>query len=205
MEGTIGEIRLFGGNFAPRSWAFCNGQLISINQNQALFSILGTTYGGDGRTTFALPDLRGRTAIGEGHGAGLSTRPLGQRSGQETVTLTSLQIPSHTHFATVNAGTAVIAGTATAVVNVSADSESEEPADLFIGKSDGVNSYGPPDGMQTLSRDAVTIDTSGLSVNMAGMTVTNGMTGGSQAHNNMQPYLVLHYIICMFGTFPSRN
>lgn len=97
MEGTIGEIRLFAGNFAPRAWAFCDGQLISIAQNTALFSILGTTYGGDGRTTFALPDLRGRAPIHAGHGPGLSDYRLGQRSGAETVTLTVNQMPSHNH------------------------------------------------------------------------------------------------------------
>jgi microcystin-dependent protein len=97
MTPFIGQIVIFGGNFAPRSWAFCNGQLLSIAQNTALFSILGTTYGGDGRTTFALPDLRGRVAIGQGHGPGLSQRSLGQEGGSETNTLTTNQIPSHNH------------------------------------------------------------------------------------------------------------
>ena len=87
MEGMIGEVRMFGGNFAPRSWALCDGQLLPISQNSALFSILGTTYGGDGRTTFGLPDCRGRFTIGQGNGPGLSDRPLGQKGGQETVTL----------------------------------------------------------------------------------------------------------------------
>jgi len=97
MEGMIGEIRMFGGNFAPRSWALCDGQLLPINQNQALFSILGTTYGGDGRTTFGLPDLRGRVAIHPGNGPGLSTRRLGEKSGTETNTLNVNQMPSHGH------------------------------------------------------------------------------------------------------------
>ena len=88
---------MFGGNFAPRSWAFCDGQLLAINSNQALFSILGTTYGGDGRTTFGLPDLRGRVSMHEGNGPGLSNRSLGQKSGQETATLTTQQIPAHNH------------------------------------------------------------------------------------------------------------
>ena len=93
----IGEIRLFAGNFAPRNWAFCNGQLLSISQNTALFSILGTTYGGDGRVTFALPDLRSRVPIHPGQGPGLSNYVLGQTGGVETVTLTQNQLPSHTH------------------------------------------------------------------------------------------------------------
>ncbi|WMX13636.1 MULTISPECIES: phage tail protein [unclassified Aureispira] len=102
MDPFIGEIIMFGGNFAPRGWAFCDGQLLPIAQNSALFSILGTTYGGDGRTTFALPDLRGRVAIHPGNGPGLSDYRLGQKGGTETVTLTTNQIPSHNHMINVN-------------------------------------------------------------------------------------------------------
>ena len=98
----IGEVIMFGGNFAPRGWALCDGQLLSISQNSALFSILGTTYGGDGRTTFALPDLRGRVSVHPGSGPGLSSYALGQKSGAETVTLTNAQTPSHQH--SVNCG-----------------------------------------------------------------------------------------------------
>ncbi|WP_342448689.1 tail fiber protein [Tamlana crocina] len=101
QEGFIGEIRMFAGNFAPRSWALCDGQLLAISQYQALFSILGTTYGGDGRTTFALPDLRGRVAIHPGSGPGLSTYRQGSKGGTETNTLTVSQMPPHSH--TVNA------------------------------------------------------------------------------------------------------
>ncbi len=97
QEGFIGEIKMFGGNFAPRGWAFCNGQLLPINQNQALFSILGTTYGGDGRTTFALPDLRGRVPVHSGNGPGLSTYRLGQKGGFETTTITVANMPAHSH------------------------------------------------------------------------------------------------------------
>ncbi|MEL6428343.1 MAG: tail fiber protein [Planctomycetota bacterium] len=97
MEPFIGQIMLFAGNFAPRGWAKCDGQLLDITSHSALFSILGTTYGGDGRTTFGLPDLRGRTPMHEGHGPGLSNRNLGQKGGEETVTLTVNQIPAHGH------------------------------------------------------------------------------------------------------------
>ena len=100
----IGEIVMFGGNFAPRSWAFCDGQLLPIASNTALFSILGTTYGGDGRTTFGLPDLRGRVAMHPGNGPGLTPRSLGQKSGVENVTLTTQQIPSHNHNMRLGAG-----------------------------------------------------------------------------------------------------
>ena len=102
MEPFIGQIIMFGGNFAPRGWALCDGTLLSISQYQALFSILGTTYGGDGRTTFALPDLRGRVAIHEGTGPGLRNRRLGEKGGVEEVTLTTTQIPSHNHTAVMN-------------------------------------------------------------------------------------------------------
>jgi microcystin-dependent protein len=99
MDPFIGTIVMFGGTFAPRNWAFCEGQLLSITQHQALFSIIGTTYGGDGRTTFALPDLRGRVPVHPGQGTGLSPRAPGQRFGEETVTLTTAQIPAHSHAA----------------------------------------------------------------------------------------------------------
>jgi microcystin-dependent protein len=97
MNPFLAEIKIFAGNFAPRGWAFCEGQLLPISQNQALFSLLGTTYGGDGRTTFALPDLRGRTPIGPGNGPGLSSYREGQQGGQEHVTLTASEMPNHGH------------------------------------------------------------------------------------------------------------
>ncbi|NNM23386.1 MAG: phage tail protein [Flavobacteriaceae bacterium] len=106
MDGVIGVIWMFGGNFAPRSWALCDGQLLSISQNTALFSILGTIYGGDGRTTFGLPGLRGRIPMHAGNGPGLTPRQLGQRSGTETVTLTTPQMPNHSHPTSVAVSTA---------------------------------------------------------------------------------------------------
>lgn len=204
----MAEIRGFGGNFAPRNWAFCNGQLVSINANQALFSLLGTTYGGDGRTTFGLPDLRGRVPIGEGRGPGLASRPLGQRSGQELVYLTSNQIPSHTHAAVFTpAGAGSIGGTATAAMNVSSDNDAgDEPAGNFLGKNDGGSLYASSSN-GVLDPGAITLDTSGLTVDVSGISgsVTVLNAGGSQGHNNMQPYLVIHWIICMQGLFPSRS
>jgi microcystin-dependent protein len=103
-EPFIGEIRMVGFNFAPRGWALCNGQILSIQQNTALFSLLGTTYGGDGRTTFALPDLRSRVPLHQGQGPGLSNRTLGEQSGQEAVTLTTAQLPAHAHSAQCSSG-----------------------------------------------------------------------------------------------------
>lgn len=107
MEGLIGEVKMFGGNFAPRGWAFCEGQLLAISSNSALFSILGTTYGGDGRTTFALPDLRGRAVLQQGTGPGLPTYRLGQRGGEEHITLTESQLPPHSHTGKINASNSV--------------------------------------------------------------------------------------------------
>ena len=108
----LGEIRLFGGNFAPLGWAFCSGQLMPISENDALFALVGTTYGGDGQVTFALPDLRGRLPIHQGQGPGLSTYVIGQLAGTENVTLTTSQMPQHTHIASANSGTGT-AGTPT--------------------------------------------------------------------------------------------
>ena len=190
MEPAIGQIFMFGGNFAPRGYAYCDGQLLSINQNQALFSILGTTYGGDGRTTFALPDLRGRTPVGQGHGPGLANRPLGQRSGTEYNNLTANQLPAHTHSADITPLTF------TPFVTVSSEQGEEgSPAGNFLA-SDQVTMYADS-------------PTSGAHLNgvVAGLsgTLTVASQGGSQSFNNMQPSEVVHYIIALVGVFPSRN
>jgi microcystin-dependent protein len=115
----IGEIRMFGGNFAPRNWALCDGQLIAISSNSALFSLLGTIYGGDGRTTFALPDMRGRLAIHQGTGPGLSNRRIGNRAGQETVTLTANTVGSHTHNLNVSSSIGTTTNGSSSFVGVS--------------------------------------------------------------------------------------
>jgi len=181
MEGTIGEVILFAGNFAPRNWAFCNGQLLAIASNTALFSILGITYGGDGRTTFALPDLRGRVPVSAGTGPGLSTHWLGSRSGTETVTLTHLQIPSHTHSAQSIIETPCYAG----------DGNEDTPAGNYLA-----NDAGRPKEFNATA-DSYMAPFKNF--------VTIGYTGGSQPHTNMSPYLTLNYIICLQGVFPSRS
>jgi len=176
MEGYIAEIRLFAGNFAPRSWAFCSGQILSIAQNTALFSLLGTTYGGNGQTTFALPDLRGRVAVGTGTGPGLPAIDLGEVAGEPTHTLISTEMPQHNHLINASATTGNIAN----------------PTGNTLAVGQGPNST-------TLS----------LYVNTAPAVALNpgscGLAGGSQPHNNMQPYLGMNYIICLEGIFPSRN
>ena len=178
MDPFIGQIIMFGGNFAPRGWALCDGQLLAISQNQALFSLLGTTYGGDGRTTFALPELRGRVAMHAGAGPGLASRPLGQKSGTETVTLNTTQIPSHNHGNTTGGITVSSEGKGVVKTNVAAGN--------FIGDT--------PDGFSA---------TAGTG-KLGGVGATDN-NGGNGSHNNMQPYQVVNYIIALVGVFPSRN
>ena len=190
MEGTIGEIRMFAGNFAPRNWALCQGQLMSISQNTALFSILGTTYGGNGQTTFALPDLRGRAPIGQGQGPGLTNISLGEVSGTETVTLLTTQMPAHTHTAT-----ATVTGTETPGC-FEDNGTTDSPAGAYPAISpSGANNYrtGTPDGAMGSSNISATA------------TVTIGISGNSQPVPIRNPYLGMNYIICLFGIFPSRN
>lgn len=178
-EPFIGQITMFGGNFAPRGWAFCDGQLLSISSNSALFSILGTTFGGDGRTTFGLPGLRGRTAVHPGSGPGLSNVLLGQRSGAENHTLTTQQMPSHTHTAT-----ATLRGQ-------SAAGDREGPGGNSLAKDSR------DDGYSTVAPNVDMMSTSVL--------VEVGNTGGNQSFSIRDPYLGINHIIALVGIFPSRN
>jgi len=165
-EPFLAEIRIMSFNFAPKGWALCNGQLLPINQNQALFSLLGTTYGGDGRVNFALPDLQSRTPLHEGSGF-----ILGQRGGEQAHTVTIGELPTHTH--TVKAS--------------SSDGNNAIPASNVLASSLN-QSYRAPDQALTSLHPA---------------TIAN--VGGSQAHVNMQPFLVLTFCIALQGIFPSQN
>jgi microcystin-dependent protein len=174
-EPFLGEIRMFGGNFAPNGWALCNGQVLSISQNSALFSLLGTTYGGNGQTTFALPNLQGRVPMHWGQGPGLTPRSLGEMSGSETVTLLQNQMPAHTHLANAN----------------NTDGNSTAPtgnlwANAVDANSQPVSSYGTV-ANTTMSPQAI------------------GLAGGNQPHENMQPYLCVTFIIALQGIYPSRS
>jgi microcystin-dependent protein len=183
MDPFIGQIMMFGGNFPPRGWAFCDGQLLAINSNSALFSILGTTYGGDGRTTFALPDLRGRIAMHPGNGPGLSPKRLGQKRGRETVTLQANQLPPHSHDQ----------GNLTGAIMVNEeDGDSDEPA----GKSFGNASAGTPYNSNTNDKEMAS------AVAIKGNT---GSSGSGQYINIENPYSCVNYIIALQGTFPSRS
>jgi len=171
MDPFIAEVKLFAGNFAPRGWAFCEGQLLPISQNSALFSLIGTTYGGDGRTTFALPDLRGRVAIGPGNGPGLSSYREGQKGGQEHVTLTTNQMPSHNHAINANSNGGTVSS----------------PVGHFLA--------------DTSAFDFEYATTANSQMN----SLMASNAGGSQSHENRQPFLAIYYIIALQGVFPSRS
>lgn len=172
-EPFVAEIRIFAGNFAPRGWAFCNGQLLPVSQNTALFSLIGTTYGGDGRTTTALPNLKGRAAMHPGRGPGLTSRRLGQRGGTEMVTLSEAQMPNHTHT----------------LMGVNNPSLVRLPSTtVTMGRSRGALAYHASDNNLK---------------NLASQTLPN--TGGSQAHNNLQPFISMNFIIALVGLYPSRS
>lgn len=200
MDPFIAQIIMFGGNFAPRGWAFCNGQLMAISSNNALFSLIGTTYGGDGRSTFALPDLRGRAPIHAGTGPGLTTRPLGYRSGTETVTLTPNQMPQHTHLASA---------TNQAVSQLKLSPETGTSQSPIANGSIGAVGAPPKSSNSALifnDDDEPSVIQNGMSVQTNVNTqVTLYNSGGSQWHNNMQPYLAVNYIIALYGTYPSRS
>ncbi|QNA83314.1 phage tail protein [Sphingomonas sp. So64.6b] len=175
----VGEIRMFGGNFAPAGWAFCDGRLLPISENDVLFVLIGTTYGGDGQETFALPDLRGRLPIHAGTGPGLSAYAQGQAAGTESVTLTLNQMPQHSHTLMASTTPATLPSPANAVpgtVNPTASSYSM---------------YVVP-GTSTM-----------VPAPMAATSISP--QGGSQPHENRMPALAVSFIISLFGIFPSQN
>jgi microcystin-dependent protein len=180
MEGMIGEVRLFAGNFAPKNWAYCNGAIINIASNTALFSILGVTYGGNGTTNFALPNLVSRVAIGAGGGPGLTNYALGAAGGVDDVTLTQPQLPAHTH---------VVMGQYAPGGNGGAGADSS-PGGGYPATADFGDAYGG--------------STNGW-MGASPLTAVIGTSGGNQSHTNEQPYLGMNYVICMYGIFPSRN
>jgi microcystin-dependent protein len=168
----VGEIRMFGGNFPPAGWARCDGQLMDISQNDTLFNLIGTTFGGDGQSTFGIPDLRGRIPIHMGTGSGLSNYVIGQSGGAETVTLNTQQIPSHTHPAFCFSG----------------GGGTQDPKAALWAGSD-ITQYAAPPPNTT----------------MGNPPIPTTPDGGSQPHDNMIPFLVVEYIISLFGVFPSQN
>ena len=181
QDAFVGEIRMFAGNYAPLNWMLCQGQVLNIGPNQALFSILGTTYGGDGINTFALPNLCGRVPIGQGQGAGLTPKVIGVTGGVENVSLNTSQLPAHTH--------ALMATTATATTSTPSSTVVPATAQLPASGASGaknVNVYAPSSGNPTV-------------------TTYTSTSGGNQSFSIMQPYLVINYIICINGIYPARN
>lgn len=176
MEPFIGQIQAFGCNFAPRNWAFCNGQLLPINQYTALFSLLGTQYGGDGRTTFGLPDLRGRAAIHQGHGPGLSPYTMGQKGGSETTTLTAANLP-----------------------NIPMRVSSANATKSTATQGSSIATPGSGDGRGFAATEGFNDATPDIALNPA-------VAGGnSAAFSNVQPFQGVNYCIALEGLFPSRS
>lgn len=189
MDNYLGEIRLFGGNYAPVGWAICNGALLSIAANDALFALIGTTYGGDGITTFALPDLRQRIGYSQGTLAGGSSYVMGQQAGSAEVTLLATQMPTHTHSLQASTDNATTGA----------------PASNFLANTNGTTSTPPP---PTPYPDVKLYTTLPLpsgptAPNVTLDPATLSVVGGTQPHNNMMPYVTANYIIALQGIFPN--
>jgi len=175
-------------NFAPHGWAFCDGQQLAITQNTALYSLLGTTYGGDGRTTFALPDLRGRVPMHAGQGPGTRSHRLGEKAGTESVTLSRQQMPTHSHQINVTeARLEAYEGSRGETANA------QSPGGNILGNTADQSYYDGKAPNTSLESDAL------------GVNAEADQAGESQAHTNMQPYTVLHFIIALQGIYPSRS
>lgn len=180
VEPYLGNVAVFAGNFAPRSWMFCQGQLLAIAQYDALFALIGTTYGGDGQTTFALPDLRSRAAVHMGQGSGLSSYFIGQMGGTESVTLLSTNLPVHTH--------SLISFTV-----------SQGASTNTTGSDNGLNAY-PASGTSVYNAAS-----DGSSMASYTSVSSTPVVGSSQPLPVIQPYLAMNYVIAVEGIFPSRN
>ena len=204
----LGSLCTYGFNFAPRGWSLADGQILSIASNTALFSLLGTTYGGDGRVTFALPDLRGRAVVGVGTGPGLTAYRWGQKFGSEQVSLTMAMIPSHGH-AERTASTSIAVNTAlmnaTATLNGTASfGDSASPgSSVFATDISGANAYSTAAPDVALAADSVSISLSGSATTTGTPTVS--YSGGSQSHYNVMPFQTVSWAIATTGIFPSRS
>ncbi|HET7864474.1 MAG TPA: tail fiber protein [Burkholderiaceae bacterium] len=218
----LGEIRMVGFNYAPEGWALCNGQTMQVGQNQALFSVLGTAFGGDGRVTFGLPDLQGRSPVGSGTGAGLAPVPMGAKAGVENITLTQGQLPVHTHAAQFNGQAAPVNGSAATTVTVPVGTSA---ADVIVQPTSGGTSYltavtakagtapvmisglytgtAPSGTPAKLGGVQASTSLSGLTSTSAG-AVAVGQTGGSQPVPTRNPYLGVCFIIATQGLYPVR-
>ena len=210
-EAYIASMCPFAGNFAPRGSAFAQGQLLAIASNETLFSLVGTMYGGDGRTTFGLPDMRGRVAINQGRGPGLSDYRIGQKGGAETIVLNVAEMPVHNHPGSVSATLSVNNADLNENSSVSlmgADSvgNTASPSGSALAQLSGrrarLYSTASPDAV--MSNDIATLAVSIDNTNL-GVSSTSGNNGGNQSHENRQPYVVVNWIITLFGIYPSRS
>ena len=195
MDGFIGQVMVFAGTFAPRNWAFCHGQTYSIANNQAFYSIIGTIYGGDGRTSFKLPDLRGGSPVGAGTRPGLQNVPLGQTAGIDFYRLSVSHLPSHTHSAGFN-------GTPSATVTPGAFSGRATLTNEVTGNypaqtASGTDIYATSANTQ--------MGASPVTVSLSGVTINVSHTGGGQDIDNRSPYVGMNWVICSQGVYPSRN
>lgn len=186
MDPFLGEIRMFAGGYAPVDWAFCNGQLLQISDNQALYSLLGTAWGGDGVRTFGVPDLRGRLPVGQGAGPGLTARTLGQTGGSSQVNLTIANFPAHTHAlnACTQPGTSMAPAAGNQTMGLSA---------CIVPPTGKVVRYAPPSASPAPVQQV-----------MADGAIVNTINAGGQPHDNVMPYLAVSYIICLRGMYPDR-
>lgn len=193
MDAYIGLITLFAGNFAPAGWAFCQGQILNVSQYQAVFAILGTQYGGNGQTTFALPNLASRVPIGFGQGPGLSQYTIGEIGGVEETTLTVSNLATHTHTVAAT-GAAIQAGNGMGVTT-------DPTGNYLVNAGDGVSatypSYAPQGSAGTLANLA------GPTVNLSGLAVSS--TGSSTPVKTLPPFLAMNFIICLQGLYPTRS
>lgn len=201
-ESYTASVEPWAGTFAPRQWAFCQGQLLPISNYQALFSLIGNIYGGDNRTNFALPDLRGRVPVGTGQGPGTRNYQLGQKGGNESVTLSVLEMPQHNHAATFTpTGGSSLSGTVALPVKTGLGAGGNNPNGKYLGGSGSINLYyDAPTAGSNLAPANVS-----FSGTFGGGIVTVDTNGGSQPFDIMQPYLVLNYIICLDGIYPPRE
>ena len=195
MDQTIGEIRMFAGNFAPLGWMLCQGQLLSISEYELLYTIIGTTYGGDGISTFALPNLASRVPVGMGQGLGLSNIILGEQVGAERVTLMATQLPAHTHTIDKNSVqvTNGIASNVSSTVH-----EPTKGKSLGVPTNKGISTLGYNQEVPNMTLHETTLKNEDL-------TKRTSAVGGGQPHNNMQPYLGINFIIAIEGIYPSRS
>jgi microcystin-dependent protein len=185
MEGTLAEVRMFAGNFAPRGWQLCSGQLLSIAQWTAVFALVGTTYGGNGQTTFGMPDFRGRIAVGAqfSQGPGLPIYNLGEMAGTPTTTLILTNLPFHNH---------IVTGTVTPQANNDATGLTDDATSARTGLPTSLNMYSrATDALVPMAAPVISLSTA--------------FQGGNQPFNSMPPYTGMNYIICVEGIFPSRD